>query len=68
MKHGTYPATVELLNEMELIYKDFEGWNMDISTITNYKELPEQAKKYVEYVEQDIGVFIQWVGLHHVLI
>ena len=33
------------------IYKDFEGWLCTTEGITEYSELPEKAKKYIEFIE-----------------
>jgi len=35
----------------EPIYKVFEGWLTSTEGITKYSELPENAKKYIEYIE-----------------
>ena len=35
----------------EPIYKVFEGWLTSTEGITEYSELPENAKKYIEYIE-----------------
>ena len=28
------------------------GWNEDITQIKNYEDLPENCKKYIEYIEK----------------
>ena len=33
------------------IYKNFEGWLCTTEGITEYSELPEKAKKYIEFIE-----------------
>ena len=35
----------------EPVYKVFEGWLTSTEGITKYSELPENAKKYIEYIE-----------------
>jgi adenylosuccinate synthase len=32
-----------------------DGWNCDISGIRKYEDLPANAKKYVEFIEKQIG-------------
>jgi len=47
-----FPAELSVLEKCEPIYEEFDGWNEDITKIRNFDELPENAKKYVERVEQ----------------
>ncbi|KAK2195649.1 bifunctional Adenylosuccinate synthetase/Adenylosuccinate synthetase [Babesia duncani] len=61
MKRGTFPCTEEMFQEYEQIYKEFQGWDEDISKIREYQELPAAAKTFVEYIQGDLGVFIKWV-------
>jgi adenylosuccinate synthase len=35
----------------EPVYKTFEGWLTSTEGITKYSELPDNAKKYIEYIE-----------------
>jgi adenylosuccinate synthase len=39
-----------------------DGWNCDISHIRDYNELPENCKRYVEYLEEQIGTKIALVS------
>ncbi len=39
-----------------------DGWNCDISHIRNYEELPENCKKYVDRLEELVGVKIALVS------
>ena len=41
----------------------FDGWKCDISGARTWEELPEQAKKYVLYLEQQIGCPITYVSV-----
>ena len=40
----------------DVIYEEFKGWNCPTTECTNWDELPEQAQKYVEYLEELTGV------------
>ena len=44
------------------VYTELEGWKCDIRGIKNYDDLPEKAKKYVEFIENEIGVRISMVS------
>ncbi|WOL11679.1 adenylosuccinate synthetase, chloroplastic [Canna indica] len=39
------------------------GWQTDISSIRNYKELPQAARQYVELIEELVGVPIHFIGV-----
>ena len=38
-------------------------WKKDISKITNYKDLPQEAKDYLRRVEELLGVPVTWIGV-----
>ena len=40
-----------------------EGWKQDISGIRKWEDLPEAARKYVEYLEAQIGCRIGFVSV-----
>jgi adenylosuccinate synthase len=44
-------------------YVEFEGWSEDISQIRSYDELPSQAKEYIRYIEEAVGVPVVYVSL-----
>ena len=55
-------------NEEELyaskpVYESFKGDFGDISKIRNYEDLPENAKKYIERIEEYVGVPIKFIGV-----
>jgi adenylosuccinate synthase len=39
-----------------------DGWNCDISSCKNWNDLPENAKKYIERIEELIGHSIYLVS------
>lgn len=49
-----FPAG-DRLDYAKPVYETLPGWKIDIKGITEYDKLPENAKKYVEYIEQKIG-------------
>jgi adenylosuccinate synthase len=40
-----------------------EGWNCDISGVRRWEDLPEAARRYVEYVERALGCPIRYVSV-----
>lgn len=56
-----FPST-EKLKRCKPILEVLPGWKCDIGGIKNYDELPENAKKYIEFAEKHIGVPITMVS------
>ncbi len=50
-----FPASAQILAECKPVYVTLPGWKEDISKITNFEELPVNAKKYVYFIEKEIG-------------
>ena len=47
----TIKACIEYHND-EPVYKEFDGWLSSTEGITEYSDLPEKAKRYIEYIEK----------------
>lgn len=54
--------TTDKLNRAKPILKVLPGWKSDIMGITKYEELPENCRKYIEFVEKEIGFPIKIVS------
>ena len=52
-----------LLAEAEPVTEYLPGWKCDISGARSWDELPEAARRYVEYVEERIGCHIGYVSV-----
>ena len=51
------------LNDAKPVITYMEGWKQDISGIRKWEDLPEAARKYVEYLEAQIGCRIGFVSV-----
>ena len=51
-----YPASLDVLENVEPIYEELEGWKTPISNCKSYDELPEAARYYVERISQLVDV------------
>ena len=49
-----FPVTCKL-NEAKPVLKKLPGWKSDIRGIRKYEELPENCRKYIEFIEKEIG-------------
>ena len=56
-----FPVTWKL-EKCKPILKKLPGWKCDIRGIKNYEELPENCRKYVEFIENEIGYPITMVS------
>lgn len=57
------PASLKAYGECKPIWKVFDGWNEDISNIRNYEDLPENCRKYVEFIEEYTGTTVSLVSV-----
>ncbi|KRX01150.1 P-loop containing nucleoside triphosphate hydrolase [Pseudocohnilembus persalinus] len=56
------PSTIEEYANVEVEYVTVPGWKKDISGISNFDDLPQEAKNYIKKVEELSGVPVSWVG------
>ena len=56
-----FPVTANL-EKAKPVLKILPGWKCDIRGIKKYEELPENCRKYVEYIEEQIGYPITMVS------
>ena len=56
-----FPVTWKL-EKAKPVLKNLPGWKCDIRGIRNYEELPENCRKYIEFVEEQIGYPITMVS------
>ena len=54
--------TTHLLEKAKPVLKTLPGWKCDIRGIKKYEDLPENCRKYVEFVEEQIGYPITMVS------
>lgn len=59
----TFPASLNELAKCKPIYEVFEPWNEDISNIKTFDALPQNAKKYLNRIEELVGVKIALIGV-----
>ena len=52
-----------LLNQAKPVIEYLEGWKCDISGIRTWEDLPQAAKDYVLYLEEQIGCHIGYVSV-----
>ncbi|KAJ1965531.1 Adenylosuccinate synthase [Dipsacomyces acuminosporus] len=59
----SFPADLDDLETATVNYVTLPGWKQDISKCKTFEELPENCKDYVRFIEKDLGVPVQWIGV-----
>ena len=54
--------TTSLLEKAKPVLKTLPGWKCDIRGIKKYEDLPENCRKYIEFVEEQIGFPITMIS------
>ena len=50
------------MNKCSPIYEDFPGWQTSTIGVTNYLDLPENARVYLEWIEDNLNIPIDIVS------
>ncbi len=56
-----FPTTVKL-GKAKPVYEYLPGWKQDIRGIKTYEELPENCRKYIEFIEKELEVPITLIS------
>ncbi len=56
-----FPTTTQLA-KAKPVYETLPGWREEIRDIRNYEDLPKNCRRYVEFVEEQIGVPITMIS------
>jgi len=51
-----FPSSIEELERCEPVLTEFPGWSEDLSTISEYGELPANARRYIAFIEERLGI------------
>jgi len=57
-----FPSSIEKLEQIEPVYKSFDGWNTNINEIDSFEDLPQKALEYIDFIESYIGVSFKLVS------
>ena len=61
--YHSYPGNLRKSKDLKIIYDELEGWKEDITQIKNYEDLPENCKKYIEYIEKKLKCKISMISV-----
>jgi adenylosuccinate synthase len=58
-----FPDDQSLLHKVTPVYEELPGWSTDLSGVTEPDQLPDTARDYIAFLEQQVGVPIRLVGV-----
>ena len=63
IRYDYIPSSIRDRNNIFCEYEILEGWDEDISKISEYDKLPLNAKKYIDFIENYVGVKISLISI-----
>lgn len=57
------PELAEDLKDCEPVYEDLPGWDADLTEVKAFEDLPENARNYVDRLEELMGVPIRYISV-----
>ena len=58
-----YPYQQNVFYDADPVYDTFKGWSEDITSVKNFDDLPLNAKKYINAIEEFIEIPITFIGV-----
>lgn len=60
---SSYPTDSSVLDQCEPMYETVQGWEEDLSSVRDFKALPQAAQKYVQTIEAMLEVPIDMISV-----
>lgn len=57
-----FSTNIDFLNSAKPVYKEFDGNFGDIEGIREFDRLPEQARNYISFIEDYLGIPVKFIG------
>ncbi|MGQ0615821.1 MAG: adenylosuccinate synthase [Acidimicrobiia bacterium] len=58
-----WPDDQTVLHNVTAVYEQLPGWRRDLTAVTEAHDLPAAARRYVEFLEAQVGVPVHLVGV-----
>ncbi|MFI4910669.1 MAG: adenylosuccinate synthase [Sedimentisphaeraceae bacterium JB056] len=58
-----FPCDAATLERVECVYETVPGWDENLENVTDYDQLPDNAKAYIKTVERVTGVPVTIIGV-----
>lgn len=59
---ASFPADLAVLENIEVKYETLPGWKANTVGMKKWDDLPENARKYIKFIEDYVGVRIKYIG------
>jgi len=56
-----FPSSIRVLEKCKPIYETMDGWDSSAG-IKSYEHLPSNAKKYIDYISENLGVRVEIIS------
>ena len=56
------PSVSEMLERVQPIYRTFPGWKQSTFGLTEYADLPQAAREYLEFIRDEMGIEISVIS------
>ena len=61
--HEHFPDRQSVLYHCQPVYEELPGWGEDITMVREYRNLPREARAYIEHIQEAIEAPIGWVSV-----
>ncbi|HET8739382.1 MAG TPA: adenylosuccinate synthase [Acidimicrobiia bacterium] len=61
--HEHFPDRQSVLYHCQPVYEELPGWGEDITGVRTYSDLPEEARAYIEFIQEAVSAPIGWVSV-----
>ena len=58
-----FPRQQRVLYRCRPRYTELPGWEADITEVRRFEDLPRTARSYIEFVEDQVGIPVNWVSV-----
>lgn len=58
-----FPGSISDLGNVEVEYVTLPGWKTSTENVRKFSELPENAQKYVRFIEDYLDIAVKWIGV-----
>ena len=59
----SYPVSENDLSKCKPVYKEFSGWNEDLSKMKSAEDLPKNARIYLDFIEEQLKIPIDMISV-----
>lgn len=61
--YKNFPSDIDILSHLDPIYEEHKGWMQDTGSVTQFKDLPENGKRYLNRLSKLLNVKIGMVSV-----